>query len=839
MGGFVESVTSEWSTTFSAWRVLDGVPSTIWASLAAKFPQELVLSFPGRDRALVSGVVVTLPARNAEPARKSDEAEGVGAALARDLEIWTSLDSPSAGFTRVAAASLPAEPGDHRIDFPAPVEARFVKIAILSNHGAQLSVVLGDIAVHEGQRASYTALGARHGDLADLHRTGSLQAPEGGATPVAAASAASFSASACAPAGPPAATPQHSESRNVLVVADQRFTYSPFDYLPDPGKPPYFRPGSTPKYFDPSIYGRLLVRHVLAEAANPALLVPSAGIDTVVLSQVCDPGKQLSLPFKRTLVDWVARGHKLIIQDSDQCGSHKQPDYGFLPYPLVTSNPGAKGASSSVLEILEGNTLVNPDPSSPAFLDAASWRSGYNDLGDSNTMVRYDPHWCGVLLTTNANNVAGFAFAYAHHGRGLIIYDGVDFDQRANVSYQQLATRELVQPFDPDGLPCRTRISDFVVTTDPALHTRQVTPGQRYTYPLTVWANQSHQGTVTLDPFTTAPVAGLEMTIEPKTVTLGNKAAATLTVTMPPTLPAFLSFGVRAGSDDGAGTLCLTATERRTGSLRVVSDVQAAAEPIRKNLEIILDLSGSMKQRLGNSTRIDTARRVLRQVLEKIPGDVRVGLRVYGRRYGSKQRETCTDSELVVPVTAPDRKRIVDFVDHANPRGETPLVYSLLQTIGDLKPAGGGTVILITDGEESCGGSFAEAAQRLKASGLEVSLSIVGFTLAGRQAQKQLADVASATGGLYYSADDAATLAQAVTSAAVSRFPYTIFTSAGQALASGEAGDVGSELAPGEYRVVVRAADQEVTVEKVTVTPGASVVLRIVRRAGTFAIEPR
>jgi hypothetical protein len=787
----------------------------------------------------VAGVIVTLPARNAEPARKSDEAEGTGAALARDVEIWTSLDSPSAGFTRAVATSLPADPGDHRIDFPAPVDARFIKIAVRSNHGAQLSVVLGDIAVHEGQRAGYTSLASRHGDLADFHRAGSLQPPEGGAPPAAAVSAASFGASACVAAGPAAGTPQHSESRNVLVVADLRFTYSPFDYLPDPAKPPYFRPGATPKYFDPSIYGRLVMRHVLPEAANPALLVPSAGIDTVVLSQVCDPGTQLSPPFKRALVDWVARGHKLIIQDSDQCGSHKQPDYGFLPYPLVTSNPGAKGASSPVLEILEANSLVNPDPSSPAFLDAASWRSGYNDLGDSNTMVRYDPRWCGALLTTNANRVAGVAFAYAHHGRGLIIYDGVDFDQRTNVSYQQLATRELVQPFDPDGLPCRTRISDFVVTTDPALHARQVTPGHRYTYPLTVWANQGHQGTVTLEPFTPAPVAGLAMTIEPKSVTLGNKAAATLTVTMPPTLPAFMSFGVRAGSDNGAGTLCLTATERRTGSLRVVSDAQAAAEPVRKNLEIILDLSGSMKLRLGSSTRIDTARRVLRAVLEKIPGDVRVGLRVYGRRYGSRQPETCTDSELVVPVTAPDRKRIVDFVNGANPRGETPLVYSLLQTIGDLKPTGGGTVILITDGEESCGGSFTEASQRLKASGLDVSLSIVGFTLAGRQAQKQLADVASVTGGLYYSAADAATLAQALTSAAVSTFPYVIYTSAGRALVSGEAGDAGNELAPGDYRVVVRAAEQEVAIEKVTVTPGGSVVLRIVRKAGTFALEPR
>ena len=396
-----------------------------------------------------------------------------------------------------------------------------------------------------------------------------------------------------------------------------------------------------------------------------------------------------------------------------------------------------------------------------------------------------------------------------------------------------------MQPFDPDGLPCSTRISDFVVTTNPALHARAVSPGRRYTYPLTIWANQGRKGTVTLEAFAPAAVAGLALTVDPKTVTLGDKASATLTVTMPSPLPASLSFGVRAVAEGGAGTLCLTATERRTGSLKIVSSVQAAAEPIRKNLEIILDLSGSMRQRLGTSTRIDTARRVLRQVIEKIPSEVRVGLRVYGHRYGSRQRETCTDSELVVPVTAPDRARIVSFVNSATPRGETPLVYSLLQTIGDLKSAGGGTVVLITDGEESCGGSFTDAAQKLKASGLELSLNIVGFTLAGRQAQQQLAAVASSTGGVYYSAADAGALARAVTSATVSSFPYTVYAAGGQAVANGEAGDAGRELAPGDYRVVVKAGDEEIAIDRVAIAPGAEVMLRVTRASDKFTIERR
>ena len=48
---------------------------------------------------------------------------------------------------------------------------------------------------------------------------------------------------------------------------------------------------------------------------------------------------------------------------------------------------------------------------------------------------------------------------------------------------------------------------------------------------------------------------------------------------------------------------------------------------------------------------------------------------------------------------------------------------------GDLKSVGGGTVILITDGEESCKGDFAAAAKTLKDSGSNLTLNIVGFTL--------------------------------------------------------------------------------------------------------------
>ena len=76
-------------------------------------------------------------------------------------------------------------------------------------------------------------------------------------------------------------------------------------------------------------------------------------------------------------------------------------------------------------------------------------------------------------------------------------------------------------------------------------------------------------------------------------------------------------------------------------------------------------------------------------------------------------------------------------------------MYSVLQAIADLKAAGGGSVVLITDGEESCGGDFAEAAAAIQQSGLDFRLNIVGFTLQGQAAQKALGSLAASTGGAY------------------------------------------------------------------------------------------
>jgi Ca-activated chloride channel family protein len=219
-----------------------------------------------------------------------------------------------------------------------------------------------------------------------------------------------------------------------------------------------------------------------------------------------------------------------------------------------------------------------------------------------------------------------------------------------------------------------------------------------------------------------------------------------------------------------------------------------------------------------------------------LPDDLNVGLRVYGHRYSSKSAETCKDSQLVVPIAKLDRERILKVASQLRPRGETPLIHSVRQTIGDLRAAGGGSVILITDGEESCKGDAKAAAAELKASGLNVTLNIVGFTLTGEAVEAELAGLAGSTGGRYYGAQDGAQLSRAVKLAALQRLPYDIVDASGKVLVSGQTSELSRELPPGKYRIRIDALGQ-ILEEPLNIVPDQTTTLGLGVEGDRFVIK--
>ncbi|MGD0012267.1 MAG: discoidin domain-containing protein [Terriglobia bacterium] len=810
-GGKVESATGTAPNDPGAvdWQMamIDGNPKSYWHSAGGPDPTEIVLSFCDHESVLIDQVRIL-------------STEDVP----RDVEVWISSSGPSEGFAQIATAVLPRGPGEKTIQFK-PVEAKYLKLRMLRNQNGVTVCEISKLKVMEAQRSGYTPLLTRHPDL--LGPT-----PASGGTAVVAAGAPP----ACVPVNPAPAAPGHGESKRVLVLSPAPWHLEDRSY-----GAAYLKnqPNYRQKYPDMEVVARVDLTILPGNHVAPRLLTAPYGYDTVVLEQLCNY-TPLAPEFAKALVPWVAEGHKLIIHDADTCSPG--PNYDWLPYHLKTDNPGGHAAPGKFLRFVEEDWMAHGHSGRPGFIDIPAWEDGIgdykNELGDSNTLTEWDPHWCGHMVVRNVNNVFGFVHTYAHYGRGLIIYSGFDHDMMGSTGYDLMLARELAQGFDPDNLPCGARIGDFVVTTDPRLLERPFVPGRSYDYPFSLLSNQGYKGTLTLSVKANPGLDGMQSSFAPASVALDGLAESKFSLALPAnalfTPQALEVKGVDANGK--TNSVCLQLVQPTTGELAVVSKL-ARPSKTSKNLEIILDASGSMKTPLGKKTRWTTAHDVLQQVLATLPADFNVGLRIYGHRESSRSPKTCTDSQLVVPIQKLDQRAVLGAAEAVKPRGETPLVYSVLQSPDDLKAVGGGTVIVITDGEESCHGDPVKAAAQLKASGLDITLNIVGFTLTGKAVQQQLGTFAQATGGHFYAADSGPALARALQIAAVDRFPYTVTDATGKEVAAGEAGSGAEELPAGEYTVVVNAGGTSLKAEHVRVVLAQQTIVHIAVKNDQFVLE--
>ncbi|QBX56061.1 VWA domain-containing protein [Nocardioides seonyuensis] len=205
----------------------------------------------------------------------------------------------------------------------------------------------------------------------------------------------------------------------------------------------------------------------------------------------------------------------------------------------------------------------------------------------------------------------------------------------------------------------------------------------------------------------------------------------------------------------------------------------ALAEEASGQLLVILDVSGSMERKDASGTTLMAgAREAVRDFVGSVPGEVEVGLRLYGSEYaGDAKAPGCRDTELAVPIAPASESgdEIVAAVEQARPTGFTPIGHSLTQAADDFSAEGERSIVLVSDGEDTCGDPTpCKAAKQLARDGIEVRVDTVGLFLQDNAAaRKQLECIADATGGTYVPADDTAALTEqlsAVSSRAISRF---------------------------------------------------------------------
>ncbi|WP_205208511.1 VWA domain-containing protein [Arenimonas caeni] len=186
-----------------------------------------------------------------------------------------------------------------------------------------------------------------------------------------------------------------------------------------------------------------------------------------------------------------------------------------------------------------------------------------------------------------------------------------------------------------------------------------------------------------------------------------------------------------------------------------------------ENAIIVLDASGSMWGQINGKPKLEIARETLATVLADAPDDLALGLMAYGHR----EKGNCNDIELVVPVRTGSAGDIAEAAATMKFLGMTPLSEAVSRAAGELKfTEQKATVILITDGLETCKADPCALGTELEQSGVDFTAHVVGFGLSAEEG-KQVACLAENTGGRYIAANDADGLAAALTETVVEAPP--------------------------------------------------------------------
>ena len=182
------------------------------------------------------------------------------------------------------------------------------------------------------------------------------------------------------------------------------------------------------------------------------------------------------------------------------------------------------------------------------------------------------------------------------------------------------------------------------------------------------------------------------------------------------------------------------------------------ADEAGPNILFILDSSGSMMESLEGKNKLETAKGVLSALVGDLPPNINVGLEVYGHRKGA-----CDDIEMVVPMGKLNVGALKQKISALQASGKTPIATSLEKAAGELRGLkGNSTIVLISDGKETCGGDPVGIAELIKNEfGIDVVIHVVGFAV-DDAARQQLSKIAQAGGGDYYAANNAQQLKQSL-----------------------------------------------------------------------------
>ena len=190
--------------------------------------------------------------------------------------------------------------------------------------------------------------------------------------------------------------------------------------------------------------------------------------------------------------------------------------------------------------------------------------------------------------------------------------------------------------------------------------------------------------------------------------------------------------------------------------------------PCTDDAMIVFDASGSMAGNLNQGIatlkpRIDEVRAALAEILPEATRFRRVGLITYGP--GPAQQ---CNVRLGLKPTPNAANLIMSYLQALSPAGKTPLTQAVKTAAEVLdyrkKP---GVIVVLTDGEETCGASPCMLGKELRAASAQLTVHVIGFRMkdfswTGETSVLDTQCLAKENNGLYLSAENRNDLAAAL-----------------------------------------------------------------------------
>jgi hypothetical protein len=167
-------------------------------------------------------------------------------------------------------------------------------------------------------------------------------------------------------------------------------------------------------------------------------------------------------------------------------------------------------------------------------------------------------------------------------------------------------------------------------------------------------------------------------------------------------------------------------------------------------LEIIVDGSGSMWEKVDGSYKIVTVRDAVIEFLRTRPDSVHVGIRDFGSKVDGVKRDDCKNTRLLQPIQTNNTQELINSVSSISPVGSSPVAYAISQALLDFEAnTENKLIILIADGGDSCNRKACQWINNEVKTPGTIPVYVIGFNPSKTWETKQLECFASSFGGTF------------------------------------------------------------------------------------------